>query len=163
MIVVCTSICLPSSQFPLYCTEKSIWQKVRNQHNRTFWNRQNFLIMMHYRFLRAAALRGLVVLDSHAYCLISIVIIPPPHWSAKVVELLCETVHPSIALVGWIQTTNHPLTFNDQLVPLKTDVPCITSSTVCVCFLRHRIMSSNPGHWYVSLLLYSHKNKPCQW
>lgn len=122
---------------------------------------------------QSCSLRGLVILEPHVYCLISIVIIttlPPSLLYTKVlkqvnytVELHDTQVHLSIVVVGWIQTSNPSLTFNDQLVPLKIDVPCNTSSTVCVCFLRHHIMSSNPGNWYVSLLLYSRNKKRRQW
>lgn len=125
---------------------------------------------------QSCSLRGLVILEPHVYCLISIVIIttiPPPLLYTKVlkqvnyiVELHDTQVQLSIVLVGWIHTANPSLTFNGQLKyngALKIDVPCNTNSTVGVCFLRHHIMSSNPGNGYVSLLLYSRNKKLRRW
>lgn len=75
MIAAFISNCLPPFPLPMYRTGKRIWGKVRNQHNGTFWKRQNCLIMSIKQTLQSCSLRGLVTSGPTVCCLISIVII----------------------------------------------------------------------------------------
>lgn len=145
MITVCTSNCLPSLPLPLNSTEKRIQGEVRIQHKRTFQNRCII------QTSQSCSLRGLVILDPHMYCLISIVIIttfPTPFLYIKVLRQVNYTMelhnfHVILSLYQWTESKPTTLSITFNVIVLKIDVPCNMSSAVHVCFLRCQIMSSN--------------------